>query len=355
MMFEADIPIDTARRAHAGTSHVPEQRAEQERAGYASTLAADLAHLERLATTDEKRATLAAEFARYRAGYRRRYLAHLEARSRCMSAMITGPARFPTARNRKRNATADKRATELEDFRAVALKAIARALCPELAPIMAGDSDAITRLRAKLAGLEADREHEKRANAAIRRAVKALGRPATQTDHLAIVASLDVPEHIRKHLGAAARAFQWAPQFGPNTGAEIRRVEQRIAALTVAKATPDAATQGTSARVEESASDNRIRLYFPDKPPAVIRARLKAGGFRWADSIKAWQAYINHGSRTLAHEIAGVEIARASAPDAALPMCRDLGEPAPDCACHRGQHCDVSHDPAACDCGRCGP
>lgn len=350
MMFEADIPIDIARRAHAGTSHVPDERANQERAGYAATLAADLADLERLATTEEKRATLAEEFARYRAGYRTRYLAYLAARSRCMSAMITGPARFPTERNRKRNATADKRGSDLIEYRDAALKAIRRALCPELAPIMAGDADAIDRLRAKLRALNEAREVEKRANAAIRRAVKALGRPSTQADHLAIIETLDVPADVRKHLASAARAFAWVPQFGPNTGAEIRRVEQRIEALARAKATPDATAEGTSARVEESAADNRVRIYFPGKPPADVRARLKSAGFRWAPTIGAWQAYLNHHTRATARAVAG---APPTAIDAAATFVRGLGADAPDCACHRGGACDVSHDPAACTCGRC--
>lgn len=36
-----------------------------------------------------------------------------------------------------------------------------------------------------------------------------------------------------------------------------------------------------------------------------------------------------------------------------LTFTRELGEPAPDCACNRGSTCDVNHDPAACGCGRC--
>ena len=45
-----DIPLSTARAAHYGTSHVPERRAEQERADYGVKLAADYERFAKLAT-----------------------------------------------------------------------------------------------------------------------------------------------------------------------------------------------------------------------------------------------------------------------------------------------------------------
>src|ERR1051325_4884509 len=97
-LFAQDIPADIARAAHNGTSFTPGERAEQERRGYAATLASDLAALEKLADTDEKQLQLEHEFARYRDGYRERSLARLRALSRCLSTMITGRSKFPVAR-----------------------------------------------------------------------------------------------------------------------------------------------------------------------------------------------------------------------------------------------------------------
>src|SRR5690606_2533608 len=79
-----DIPRELAYAAHAGSSFSPDRRADQERASYAATLADDYAALARYATTDEKRAALDEEFARYRASYRKRYTAYLASNSRCM-------------------------------------------------------------------------------------------------------------------------------------------------------------------------------------------------------------------------------------------------------------------------------
>ena len=66
--FIHDIPRDIAYRANLGTSFVPEQRGETERNEYASTLATDFEMLLKHAPTDEKRAILETEFARYREG-----------------------------------------------------------------------------------------------------------------------------------------------------------------------------------------------------------------------------------------------------------------------------------------------
>jgi hypothetical protein len=167
--FAADVPLDLARRAHEGTSHDPEQRAEQERGSYARGLAQDFQNLLHFADSEAKQATLAEEFARYRVGYRQRFLAYLEARSRCLSVLVTGPSNFPTARNAKRNRTSDKRVAELVDYRARALAAIRRALTPEEQPIRSGDPDAIERLRAEIAALESTQDRMRRANAAIRK------------------------------------------------------------------------------------------------------------------------------------------------------------------------------------------
>jgi hypothetical protein len=168
-----DLPQDLARAAHQGTSFVPERRAQQERDEYAATLRADFEELTKLADTEEKQAQLAEEFARYRAGYRQRALALLRSQSRCLSPMITGPARFPVERNRKRCAIAHQRLTELLDFRKRALAAIRKALQPELRPIMAGDADAADRLREKIAKAEELQARMKATNAAIRQHAQA--------------------------------------------------------------------------------------------------------------------------------------------------------------------------------------
>lgn len=205
--YANDIPVALARAAHAGTSMVPEERAEQERAGYAATLTADFEALARIAGDDAaKRAILASEFARYRTGYRARSVARLSALSRCMSTMVTGPSNFPTRRNAKRNDSADKRTTELVEYRERALTAIRRELQPELRPIMAGDTDALERLRAELALLERLQTRMATANKVIRSNARR-GAEA----QIAALLELGIGPESNKYAGAIATVRRARP------------------------------------------------------------------------------------------------------------------------------------------------
>lgn len=301
--YANDIPVALARAAHAGTSMVPEERAEQERAGYAATLTADFEALARIAGDDAaKRAILASEFARYRTGYRARSVARLSALSRCMSTMVTGPSNFPTRRNAKRNDSADKRTTELVEYRERALTAIRRELQPELRPIMAGDTDALERLRAELALLERLQTRMATANKVIRSnarrgaeaqiaALLELGIGGTSA------AELIKPDYMGR-VGFADYQLK-------NNGANIRRIRARLEQVTVAHATPESETVGELARLVDSPADNRVRLFFDGKPDAETRTRLKAGGFRWTPSLGCWQAYRNDRAFAIARREAG--------------------------------------------------
>ncbi|HEV3256590.1 MAG TPA: hypothetical protein VG013_06915 [Gemmataceae bacterium] len=297
--FANDIPQDLAQAAHAGTSFVPDRRARQEQADYAATLRADYDQLAMLADTEEKQAQLAEEFERYRAGYRRRALARLRSDSRCLSPMITGAARFPVQRNRKRLDIAHKRLNELLDFRTRALAAIRKALQPELRPIMAGDANAADRLREKVAQAEELQARMKATNTAIRQHAK----PEAQ---VAALVALGHPEARARELlrpdfcgriGFPGYALQ-------NNNANIRRMNERLAGIENAQATPETVQEGKAARLEDCPAENRIRLLFPDKPALAVRDRLKANGFRWAPSLGCWQAYRNPHSLQVAADVA---------------------------------------------------
>lgn len=300
-MYENDIPASLAQAAHAGTSFVPEQRGAQMRSEYAATLAQDYANLSKLATTDEKKATLEEEFARYRAGYRRHYTAWLTSRSRCVSTMIAGPSNFPVRRMEKRNAVERRRGDELVEFRERALKAIRKALCPELAPIMSGDSDAVSRLKEKIAKAEAEQEEMKKINRVYDAFVK---NPA----------SLDASD-LSDKWKTLVRTWKptysfdrhpFAPYMLSNNSANIRRMKERLEKIERAKATPESEAQGDAARLEDSPADNRVRLFFPGKPDAGVRENLKRNGFRWTPSLGCWQAYRNHNSLLVAKSAAGI-------------------------------------------------
>jgi hypothetical protein len=300
--FLNDIPEDIARAAHRGTSLVPEQRARQERECYAATLVSDYDRLAAVADTDEKRARFATAFEEYRLAFCQRYVAHLAAKSRCTSIMVTGRSNFSVRRAEKANDREAARMRDLMEYRERAVAAIRKVLRPEDQPIMTGDADALTRLDAKIAEAERLQERMKQSNAVIRRQPKigqaavivALGELGVSG---ALAQTLLAPDYMGR-IGYAA--YQLA-----NNNAELRRLKERRVVVLRNRESPEISVACANARLEDAPPENRVRLFFPGKPPAEVRARLKSGGFRWAPSLGCWQAYRNPGTLALARELAG--------------------------------------------------
>lgn len=300
MDFANDIPYDLAYRAHSGSSFVPEKRAEQERAEYARVLEADYQHLAKFADTDEKRQLLDEEFARYRAGYRKRVLARLSARTRCMSTMIAGPSNFPVRQQEKRSETAHRRLEEQIAFRKRAMEAIRKKLAPPPRPIMSGDDDAIERLEAKIAKAEKLQGIMREANRIVRRKPK----DELTDEKRAQLVELGVPERkVAELFEPDYMGRMGFPNYLlTNNNANIRRMKSRLEGLRRNKAAEATEQEGDGVRMEDAPADNRVRLFFDDKPPAEVRKRLKSSGFRWAPSLGCWQAYRNTHTLAVASE-----------------------------------------------------
>lgn len=286
--FKADIPTQTAQAAYSGTSWNPENRAQTERDDYAATLAEDYAMLAAQADKGGTRDKLEAEFARYRAGYRKRMLAHLHSSARCVSWFIAGPSNFPAARMNKRADIASRRLNDLIEFRARALAAIKRTLRPDLAPIYASDENALERLEAKIHSAEVLQGRMKLANATIRKHAKA-GAQSQVAALLELGYSLSQAQKLLEPDFCDRIGF---PDYLlTNNNANIRRMKARVETIAVNKAAAPIEAEGENARFEDCPADNRVRLFFLGKPPVEVRTRLKQCGFRWSPTIGAWQAY----------------------------------------------------------------
>lgn len=299
-----DIPESLAYAAHSGTSWVPERRTVTTRQEYAELLAGLFRKLEAThAKTEEKRAQLRAEWARFREGFQRRYRAYLASRSRVVSWAIAGPSNFPVARMAKRSDVAHRRLNEVLTFQKAATEAIIRDLHPEWRPIMAGDADAVERLERKIEGLEQLQERMKAANLAIRKNHKS-GRDAQVLALLAIGFS---EVQAGKLLTPDCFGGLGFPSYAlTNNSAELRRSRARLSQIRAAKATPATTIEGANARLEDCPADNRVRLFFPGKPARATREALSTAGFRWTPSLEAWQAYRNFNSLAAARQFAGV-------------------------------------------------
>jgi hypothetical protein len=158
--------------------------------------------------------------------------------------------------------------------------------------ISSDDPEALTKLRAKLAKLESDRETMKRANVAIRKAqrsAKAGGTDAARAIVLALGKELGWSEATATKLATPdfAGRIGFADYELTNRSAEARRLKDRIALLEAAAARSGREEQIGDVRVCEA--DNRVQMHFPGKPDDKTRAALKGAGFRWAPSTGAWQ------------------------------------------------------------------
>jgi len=72
-----------------------------------------------------------------------------------------------------------------------------------------------------------------------------------------------------------------------NNNAEIRRIQKRIEEV---KSKSDfAGWEFEGGRAEVNESNNRLQLFFDEKPPAEQWQALVKNGFKWAPSQSAWQ------------------------------------------------------------------
>jgi hypothetical protein len=303
--FSADIPLNVATRAYEGTSHSPERRGAAEVSGYAQTLTSDLAEFTALALKHGSGDQLAELFPRYREAYRRSTLAHLSAKSRCISTLITGGSNFPVRRAEKANTTEHRRLEEVLNCRKLWRKRIFKAIVPNTdGPIMSGDADAPERLADEIAKAEELQRRMKETNAAIRKHKKA--GPEAQVAALVALGFSEARAVLLLKPDSCGR-IGFADFELTNNNANIRRMKARLVTVEKAHATPATEQEGTRARLEDCPAENRVRLFYPGKPDADIRATLKSSGFRWAPSLGCWQAYRNNRTLPMARHLAGLE------------------------------------------------
>lgn len=162
--------------------------------------------------------------------------------SRTASAFVVGPARFPTASNRKRMNASDKARDLIASHTLRARKACERKAFPHGrpdGPVRSDNPDALALLR-------------------------------------------------ERH--AAAR------------GPEKRRLADRIAEMErLPTATTERQVHGVTVR--ENLEAMRLQLLFPGKPDDATRQLLRARGFVWSPKAGAWQRLLNTNARTAANAV----------------------------------------------------
>lgn len=191
--------------------------------------------------------------------------------------------------------------------------------------ISADDPEAIQKLSAEIAEAKALQDFMREANKHVRKAIKA---GVTGEAHDGFPAYLAALHALRPTFSAKNAAKLLEPDFCgrigfadyalTNNGANIRRMEKRLAQLQAARKVAEAAG-GESKRtayqglceIVENYDENRLQIIFEGKPDASVRDALKSAGFRWAPTQGAWQRQLSNGARYAAKvflRAQGVEI-----------------------------------------------
>ena len=205
-----------------------------------------------------------------------------EIAARVPSIMIAGGSNFPVRKKQKQLAADEKNMQEFSEIQGL----LSKIRSTGMGGISADDPNAISKLQSKLAKREALQETMKAVNAYYRKHKTVDGCP-----HL-------TPEQIEKMK--ASMSGNWRANPKPfesyqlsNNNAEIRRLKERIAALTRQREIGYVGWEFDGGKVEANAADNRLQIFFDGKPEADTREKLKEYGFRWSPSAGAWQRQLN--------------------------------------------------------------
>ena len=153
--------------------------------------------------------------------------------------------------------------------------------------IYLGDEDAVERLTEKLEGLKRSQEIMKFVNKIVRDKKK------TREEKIKAIQENGLSENqAEKILTSGYVGF--ASYSLTNNNAKIHRVEDQLKRAIALRETETTEETINGIRVVRNTEENRLQLFFPDKPDKETRSKLRHNGFRFAYSNECWQSYLNN-------------------------------------------------------------
>ncbi len=202
--------------------------------------------------------------------------------ARVPSILIAGGSNFPVRKKEKQNAARDRNMEDWNEIQGL----LDKIRSTGMGGISADDPQAIQKLEAKLEKLQAAQDTMKAVNAYYRKHKTLDGCPNLSAERIeAMKADMSSQWHIEDKPYPS-----WALS---NNNAEIRRIKGRIAELTKKQETAYAGWEFDGGTVEVNREDNRLQIYFEEKPDEKTREALKENGFRWSPKAGAWQRQLN--------------------------------------------------------------
>lgn len=148
--------------------------------------------------------------------------------------------------------------------------------------ISSDDPDAVEKLEAKLAKLQAAQERDKELNAWYRKHKTMKGCPGI-TGEDAASADAQLAE-MREGIRRPVPAWQLS-----NRNGEIKRIKDRLAQLRKVDEMEHTEIEFDGGTIISNEDVNRVQILFDEKPDEATRSKLKSNGFRWSRTEGAWQ------------------------------------------------------------------
>ena len=148
--------------------------------------------------------------------------------------------------------------------------------------ISSDDPNAVEKLEAKLAKLQAAQERDKELNAWYRKHKTMKGCPGI-TGEDAASADAQLAE-MREGIRRPVPAWQLS-----NRNGEIKRIKDRLAQLRKVDEMEHTEIEFDGGMIITNEDVNRVQILFDEKPDDATRSKLKSNGFRWSRTEGAWQ------------------------------------------------------------------
>lgn len=239
----------------------------------------------------------------FRAEYEKRYIAKfcewMQALSRTYSVMITGAGNFNNKRHEKMNRYERSAYDRFTTWCDKVLKRLNRE------KRLVGWEE-VERLQEKLERLTELQEKMKAVNKIVR------SKKLSEVEQYEELEALGLSkELINEVMSEPQYAFQkkgfQAYQIS-NNNAKIKATEEAIRRHTAMAETEDSEIPFEGGKIEMCYSEERIRIYFDERPDAEMIKKLKGAAFKWSPKNVAWQRQLTPNAKYATSRLLGVEI-----------------------------------------------
>lgn len=228
-----------------------------------------------------------------------------EIEARVPSIMISGAGNFPVRKKQKQNAARDKNFQERQAIDGL-LDKIRRV---GKGGISSNDPNSIQKLSAKLVNLEKSQEIMKAVNAYYRKNKTLDGCPELTSEQIA-----ELKAEMKRFPHLEGKPYPtWALS---NNNAEIRRVKERIQELSKRQEVGFVGWEFNGGVVKANTADNRLQIFFEEKPDETTRQELKRNGFKWSHKTSVWQRQLTANAYYAADQINAIQPVSGEKPTA---------------------------------------